>query len=322
MSSSTLSICVVGTGSIGLRHLTLLSQMPGVTVLAAPKREGRAAELAAKGFSCVAAGVELGALPFDGAVIATDTSSHVVDARRFRPGCGLLIEKPIAIDASTAVTLGRERSHVACVLRFNPGLVWLKERLPALGALQFVDAECLSWLPAWRPAHDYRESYSARVGEGGVLRDLIHEVDYLHWLFGPARSVNGTVWNSGTLGLSPLLDESAIASLTTREGLRIALRLSFAMNPTSRTLRVWGEHGQLRWDAVARRASLVSPAGAELEAMTWGDPTTMYSEQLAHWVAGLRGQDAGQLATLDDGIAALRVVDALRNSNGREVVIS
>ncbi len=42
-----------------------------------------------------------------------------------------------------------------------------------------------SWLPDWRPDRDYRESYSARLDEGGVLRDLVHEIDYAD---GPVRS--------------------------------------------------------------------------------------------------------------------------------------
>ena len=47
-----------------------------------------------------------------------------------------------------------------------------------------VRVECQSWLPYWRPERDYRESYSARADEGGVLRDLVHELDYAIWAFG------------------------------------------------------------------------------------------------------------------------------------------
>ena len=42
-----------------------------------------------------------------------------------------------------------------------------------------------SYLPGWRPGTDYRQSYSAqrRLG-GGVLLDVIHEVDYAAWVLG------------------------------------------------------------------------------------------------------------------------------------------
>ena len=319
MDASKLTICVVGTGSIGLRHLKLLQGTPGVRVLAAPRRATRVAELSAMGIECVELTASLKELSIDAAVIASDTSQHVVDALRFKAECPLLIEKPVAIDAMRAATLwnGHHKAHVACVLRFNPGLVWVRERLSELGRIQLVDAECLSWLPSWRPSHDYRDAYSARPDEGGVLRDLIHEIDYLHWLFGPAVSVAGFVWNTGQLGLSPELDEAATATIATAEGLKISLRLSFATRPASRRLRVWGERGQLTWDGMTRRATHVSSEGTELAATTWEDSPQMYADQMASWVRFIRTGATSQLATLNDGIAALRVVDALRLSSSK-----
>lgn len=320
MSASDFRVCVVGTGSIGLRHLNVLKGMPGITALAAPKRPARVAELQTMGFTCIDAGGDLSRI--DAAIIASDTSEHVTDALRF--DCPVLIEKPMAIDAAASEPLRNRKhsAHVACVLRFNPGLAWVSEKLPELGRVQLVDAECLSWLPAWRPTQDYRASYSSRVDEGGVLRDLIHEIDYLHWLFGPAASVSASVWNSGQLGLSPQLEESCTAAIHTCAGTRITLRLSFAVQPSSRRLRIWGERGQLTWDALGRRASLISIQGEEIDSKSWTDPAQMYTEQLAGWIRLVREKVPSQVASFEDGLAALRVVDAIRQSQMQKKEIS
>ena len=48
-----------------------------------------------------------------------------------------------------------------------------------------------SFLPDWRPGQDYRQSYSAKKSlGGGVSIDLIHEWDYLSYLFGIPQKVN------------------------------------------------------------------------------------------------------------------------------------
>jgi predicted dehydrogenase len=318
VSERALLICVVGTGSIGLRHLKLLSEMSGVSAVALPKRASRAADLRERGFKCLEHDADLRSLPLDGVVIATDTAAHVPDALRLDSNVGLLIEKPLAVDAGQAEALLARSGFVACVLRFNEGLAWVKTKLDSLGRIQFVDAECLSWLPDWRPGRDYRESYSVRPREGGVLRDLIHEVDYLQWLFGPPRAISGSTWNSGLLDTTPTLDESATASWLTPTGARVNLRLSFAVRPTTRRLRIWGEHGKLSWDAIGRHAELISTDGKELETVSWGEPMQMYSDQLTAWVSSLRGGSPGQLATIQDGVAALRVVDAVRASAMKE----
>ena len=50
---------------------------------------------------------------------------------------------------------------------------------------------CSTYLPDWRPNQDYRQTYSAHseLG-GGVEIDLIHEWDYIYYLFGQPSEVS------------------------------------------------------------------------------------------------------------------------------------
>lgn len=311
-------LLVLGTGSIGMRHLRTLGERPGVSVVAAPVRESRRAQLTAEGVAAVSLEDAL-RTGVDGAVVATDTGRHHLDAVALLERCPVLVEKPLALDQAAAASVleGSRRSghavSVACCMRFDPGLSWLRARLPRLGTLHAADAECLSWLPAWRPGRDLSSSYAARPGEGGVLLDMIHEVDYCEWLLGPARRVFAQLENRGRLGFPAEVEESA-QLLLDHGGVVATLRLSYASRPPSRRLRVWGDEGCLDWDYLARSAVLLDPDGKERERFDWEAPGPMYRGQAEAWIASLTGGDAGPLAPGAEGARAVAACDAARRS--------
>lgn len=80
--------------------------------------------------------------------------------------------------------------YVACPLRYNAVIQYIKENISS-DAVISVRSISSSFLPDWRPGQDYRESYSARKNlGGGVSIDLIHEWDYLSYLFGIPQKLN------------------------------------------------------------------------------------------------------------------------------------
>ena len=80
--------------------------------------------------------------------------------------------------------------YVACPLRYHTVIKYIKEFLKD-NQVYSVRCICSSYLPDWRPDTDYRLSYSALAKLGGGVRgDLIHEWDYLQYLFGKPLEVN------------------------------------------------------------------------------------------------------------------------------------
>lgn len=84
--------------------------------------------------------------------------------------------------------------YVACPLRYTNVIQYMKE---FVSKHQIIGVRCISssYLPEWRPGKDYRDTYSAYKDlGGGVAIDLIHEWDYLKYLFGTPLDV---VYKSG-----------------------------------------------------------------------------------------------------------------------------
>lgn len=325
MSGAQPIVAVVGTGSIGAAHLRVLSGNGGPRVVAVPWRPERRSELAAQGLRVAASVQEAASAGARAAIIATETGRHVADgSAALEAGLDVLVEKPLARDAQEAARLRQRagelgrRLYVGCTLRFSESLGIVRELLPLVGRLHEVRIECQSFLPDWRPARAYRDSYSARASEGGVLRDLVHEIDYAGWLFGWPAAVQARVLNLGRLGIES--DEIAELMWDAPSGGVVSVCLDYLSSPTRRRMRSCGAHGTLEWDGVAGTVTVErsgTPVDVRRSAQTRDQ---MLLEQDLAFLRACAGDAEGCLATGEDGVRALAVCDAARRSSatGRE----
>lgn len=126
---------------------------------------------------------------YDVVFVTNPTSMHYETLEKFCKNTkSFFIEKPVFdntnVDEKIFKHLEGVTCYVACPLRYNPTLQYLKENIIRQDVIS-ARAISSSYLPDWRPGQDYRETYSAhRKMGGGVGIDLIHEWDYLIWLFG------------------------------------------------------------------------------------------------------------------------------------------
>lgn len=313
-------VAVVGTGSIGTRHLRVTAQLPGIQVLAVPRRADRIGTLTAQGYRTatdVRQAAEMGATH---AIIATDTGRHVEDGlAALGLGLHVLVEKPMARDAREGLLLrgaaGRFNRTVCVgnVLRFCTGLSVLRDLLEGIGAPHSVRIECQSYLPDWRPDRDYRKAYCARADEGGVLRDLIHEIDYAGWLFGWPRRAWGRLRNLARLGIEA--EEAADVQWETAEGCVVSIALDYLSRPPRRGARILGEHGTLEWDYFAGSVTLTVGGSGPRTIPTLQTRDEMLGAQNLAFLGASRGEADLRLATADDGLRALAVCDAVRQAS-------
>ena len=97
------------------------------------------------------------------------------------------MEKPVftrALEGDALKPYADERAfYVACPIRHTRVYGFIADFVPQ-NKVYCARAICSSYLPDWRPGTDYRRTYAAQEGAGGVKLDLIHEFDYLFTLFG------------------------------------------------------------------------------------------------------------------------------------------
>ena len=133
---SNLKLAVVGAGAFGRNHVRVLSNLPGVQLVAivdsdTSKAQALASEHKSQAFS------SLDEIPaVDAAVVATPTNSHeAVATRLLNEGIDVLVEKPIATTAAAGERLARLADAQKRILqvghleRFNPAVIALEKAL-------------------------------------------------------------------------------------------------------------------------------------------------------------------------------------------------
>lgn len=127
---------------------------------------------------------------YDVIFITNPTEYHISSLEAVTPfGENFFIEKPIAslrqVEKVKKYKMKENALYyVACPLRYNAVIQYIKNNINSHD-VQSVRSISSSYLPDWRPGQDYRNTYSAHKDlGGGVSIDLIHEWDYLIYLFG------------------------------------------------------------------------------------------------------------------------------------------
>ncbi|MBC7542945.1 MAG: hypothetical protein H7338_09465, partial [Candidatus Sericytochromatia bacterium] len=155
-------------------------------------------------------------------------------------------------------------------------------------------------------------TYAARADEGGVLRDLIHEIDYTTWLFGRPAAVCCTLQDGLRLQIA---SEAGADLLWQAPGdVSVSLRLDYLSRIPRRQLRAHGAWGDLTWDAIAQTVTLECPGQAPIQEACAQTREAMMTDQFASFLTAITGQPAPELATLDDGAFAISLCDAARRS--------
>ena len=325
----SLPICIVGAGSIGMRHIgcAMASEKIDLTAVVEAYEPARA-RLLAEGLPVVA---RLDAVPAytRAAVVATPTPDHYATALAcLDRGWAVLVEKPVTEALEDARRLCDRAETLGLPLiaghhrRCHPFVAEARLRMAELGQLVAVQG---IWALRKHDSY-YDPDWRRAPGAGPILTNLSHEIDLLHFLAGEITEVAALTAHTArgfeiedTVALSLRFANGALGSFTMSDAGASpwAFEAATGENPDinvrgSDPVRFIGTRGALAfpslrmWQGGDWRNIMTETPGPVLPKV---DGIAL---QLDRFAAIAAGEADEILATGRDGARAIAVLDAVQ----------
>lgn len=319
-----MKILVIGTGSIGKRHIDNLVAL-GAQVLAFSYRGQTETRPHWQDRVQWVADWSLALRQVDAVVIANGTAQHMEAASACaHAGVPFFIEKPLShqIQGVDLLLSAVEEANLVVeagfMMRWHPNLRWIRDQLAtqAWGAALYMRASVGQWLPDWRPGTDHRQGYGAfRASGGGVIFDLIHELDLVYWMLGPVADVNAMVAHDPRLEIET--EAVAQIGLKMHSGALAQVHLDYVRPVYGRELEVVCEHGVVSWHYGQGTVTLERP-GQPPEVVHRIPPgferNTMFMDHMGHFLKRVAQPSEPPASSLPDAAHVLRVAIAAHQS--------
>ena len=254
-----MKVLIIGLGSIALKHIKALQELYPTVVIYALRRKGELFK-GIKGIVEVSDinDIEVDTLSF--ILISNPTAVHYQTIKEV-----IAYKKPLFIEKPLFETLSNEANdlvieverqgiptYVACNLRFLESIAKIRELLVGRRVNE-VNVYCGSYLPDWRPNIDFRKVYSAnKEMGGGVHIDLIHELDYVYWLFGAPIHTQSFFSNKSSLNITAY---DYANYLWEYDDFSVSVVLNYYRRDSKRTLEILTDEGTYLVDLLKNNIS-------------------------------------------------------------------
>lgn len=317
------SILVIGSGSIGERHLRCFQRTGRCAVSACDSNPALLGSIKERYAAPVFGSIDdaLAGGHFAAAVICTPAPLHLPMALQvLAAGLHAFIEKPLAIDAAlvpqvrAAIARSGRFVAVAYVYHVMPWIAGARESLSTGEWGRPLHASITSGqhFPTFRPA--YRDIYYARREQGGgaVQDALTHLVNAVEWLIGPCTRV---FCDAAHQALEGVTVEDTV-NVTARHGEVLA---SYAMNqfqaPNETTILIHCERGSVKIESHRQRWGALRHGD---ESWTWHatpplERDDIFIAQASAFLDGIEGR-ATPLCTFEEAVQTLKFNQAALHS--------
>lgn len=302
---------IIGFGSIGKRHCRNLIHH-GIDNIGLLRHQASGNEFNLSEFTDES---EFWKMEWDAIIITNRTSDHfktLLNAKKTAKP--IFIEKPVCRTREELSILrrefsGRENSVMTGMnLRFHPLIQEAKKAIDdnECGNLYSARFFVGQYLPDWRPHSDFRKSYSAhRDLGGGVVLDLIHELDLATYLCGfPVAPIHAIVDQVSDLDIE--VEDVAEIIYKSSKNVVVSIHLDYLRRGYERTFSLYGSHGSFKGDLGATSSQLFGEKGEVLRSRT--NPSyernEMYNLEISDFISKTQSNEAFS-PNLKDGLDVL-----------------
>jgi len=319
-----MKILVIGCGSIGTRHISILRRLGVNKIIACDVNREKLNQIGER-FNISRRYTDYrNALEdrVDAVFICTLPSSHLSIAfDALKKGYHIFIEKPLSHNLERVNDFVREvrrkkiKVMIGYMMRFHPGVLKMKELINrgAIGKIYSVSMYGGQYLPDWHPYSDYRKEYSAqRKLGGGIILDGTHELDYAIWLFGEPQEVFCIYEKVSNLEIDT--EDIFFILVRTKKGIIIEAHGDYLQRSYERRCQILGEKGTIIWDYNQRVTKLYTAEEKKWEVfpinMSWN---YVYEREIKHFLNCIE-KDEQPLVNEQAGLSVLKLAIAAKRA--------
>jgi predicted dehydrogenase len=316
-----MQVAVVGTGSIGRRHLGNLLARGGCELLAVNEFSRREPLIVNDQTVAVCHEFDDALRKSDVVFICNPTGLHREYLEKsIAADCHVYLEKPIGLATEGFAPLLERASAkrlivaVGTQFRFNRMLLQIRDWLASgrLGKCLNVFAYSGEHIADYHPGEDYRRSYAARrdLG-GGVLLTQIHQIDYLNWLFGPFDRVSAHQVAVPELGVD--VESSVTYQLFGDKNIPVSGHLNYLQRPKRTGMQIVATEGLVEW-SYEHNSLVFTTAQGKAESLSAAfDRNQMFRDALDDFFDAI-ARGAKPRADLNDGLEAVSLVERIKQA--------
>ena len=261
----------------------------------------------------------------DVAFITNETAFHIPMAIKMaKSGLDLFIEKPLSNSTNGIKTLQKIVkqkklvTQMGCNLRFHKCIIKIRQLInqKKIGRVISIQSENGSYLPDWHTHEDYRKGYASdRQLGGGIILTMIHDIDYLYWIFGNPKSIFSVSGKFSDLDISA--EDYCSSIIEFKNNITAELHLDFFQRPEFRGCKIKGTKGVIYWNSDKNEIRLFKNRKKVWEvvlALKKFQRNEMYIDEIIHFLKCVKNRKQ-TINNLDEGIKTMKIALAMKKSS-------